>query len=184
MNLLTLWLNLFQDDHKTSHCSTGVFFIHIQCFLMCILFYVSFIWIHVYAFTIFPSYICGSVFESGAVRPPYYCTSTCFRSFCTWCANCVVWKPKKKIVVSPGGQELAKSEYKVLYRDRRVTSWVDAHVTSKVDSTINSLSLCPFPGHFLTTCFVGQVRRFVYLTKHQQFRSYLNYTVINLVGIR
>jgi len=37
---------------KTKDCSTCVFFIHAPCFLMCILFYVSVIWLRVYAFAI------------------------------------------------------------------------------------------------------------------------------------
>jgi len=38
--------------------------IHASCFLMCILFYVSFVWLHVYA--IFPWSICKSAFDTGA----------------------------------------------------------------------------------------------------------------------
>ena len=39
---------------------------------------------------------CGSAFEPGASRLPYYCTSTCVRSSCNWRASCVDSKPKKK----------------------------------------------------------------------------------------
>jgi len=37
-----------------------VFFIHAPCFLMCFLFYVSFIWLHVYAFVIHSMVHCWS----------------------------------------------------------------------------------------------------------------------------
>jgi hypothetical protein len=80
---------------KINYCSTCVFFIHAPCFLMCILFYVSFIWLHVYAFAIHSMVHCGSAFEPGASGLPYYCTSICVRSCCTWRATCVNSKPKK-----------------------------------------------------------------------------------------
>ena len=41
-------------NKKTDYCSTCVYFIPAPCFLMCIRFYVSFIWLHVYAFAIYP----------------------------------------------------------------------------------------------------------------------------------
>ena len=39
---------------------------------------------------------CGSAFEPGASGLPYYCTSICVRSWCTWRASCVDSKPYKK----------------------------------------------------------------------------------------
>ena len=40
---------------------------------------------------------CGSAFEPGASGLPYYCTSTCVRSWCNWRAGCVDSnRPKKK----------------------------------------------------------------------------------------
>ena len=39
---------------------------------------------------------CRSAFEPGASRLPYYCTSICMRSCCTWRASCVDSKPKKR----------------------------------------------------------------------------------------
>ena len=66
------------------------------CFLMCILFYYSFIWLHVYAFAITSMVHCGSAFEPGASGLPYYCTSICVRSCCNWRASCVDSKPKKR----------------------------------------------------------------------------------------
>jgi len=59
---------------KNNCCFTCVFFIHVPCFFMCILFYFSFIWLHVYAFVINSMVHCGSAFEPGASRLPYYCT--------------------------------------------------------------------------------------------------------------
>jgi len=51
-----------------------------------------------------------------------------------------------------------------------------AHATSEGDSTIDSLSLCPL--HSLATCFKYQVRRFLRMTNHQKFGSYLNYATV------
>jgi len=39
-------------------------------------------------------HLSGSAFEPGASGLPYYCTSTCARSCCTWRATCVDSKPK------------------------------------------------------------------------------------------
>ena len=58
-------------------------------FLMCILFYSSFIRLYVCAFAILPMVHCGSAFEPGASGLPYSCTRH---------ASCVDSKPKKKIV--------------------------------------------------------------------------------------
>jgi len=69
---------------------------HAPCFLMCILFYVFFIWLHVYAFAIHSMVHCGSAFEPGASGLPYYCTSVCVRPCCTGRTSCVDSKPKKK----------------------------------------------------------------------------------------
>ena len=66
------------------------------CFLMCIPFYCTFIRLHVYAFAINSMVHCGSAFEPGASGIPYYCTSICVRSCCTWHASCMDSKPKKK----------------------------------------------------------------------------------------
>ena len=76
---------------------TYVFFIHAPCFLMCILFYVSFIWIHVYAFALHFMVYCGSAFEPGSSGLSYYCTSICVHSWCNWRASCVDSKPKKNM---------------------------------------------------------------------------------------
>ena len=45
---------------------------------------------------------CGSTFEPGASRLPYYCASICVRSWCNWRASSVDSKtkqPKKKMVL-------------------------------------------------------------------------------------
>jgi len=73
-----------------------VFFISALCFLMCIMFLVVLIWIHVYAFAIHFMFHCGSAFEPGASGLPYYCTSICVRSCCNWDASCVDSTTKKK----------------------------------------------------------------------------------------
>jgi len=39
---------------------------------------------------------CGGFFEPGASGLPYYCTSICVCSWCTWHPKCVDSKPKKK----------------------------------------------------------------------------------------
>ena len=72
-----------------------MFFRHVPCFLMCILFYFTLFWLHAYAFAIHSMVHCGSAFEPGAVRLPYYCTSICVRSCCTWRASCVDSKTKQ-----------------------------------------------------------------------------------------
>ena len=43
-----------------------MFFIHVPCISMCIVFYFSFIWLHVYAFAINSMVHCGSAFEPNA----------------------------------------------------------------------------------------------------------------------
>ena len=42
---------------------------------------------------------CGSDFKPGASGLPYYCTSTCVRSCCTWRATCVATKQNQKYSV-------------------------------------------------------------------------------------
>ena len=73
-----------------------MFFIHVPCFLMFMVFCVSFVWLHVYAFAMLFMVHCGSAFEPGASGLPYYCTSTCTRSGCTRRASCVDLNPPKK----------------------------------------------------------------------------------------
>ena len=71
---------------------------------MCLLLYFSFVCISAYANVYFKTTItkhenntnCGSVFEPGAPGLPYYFTSTCVRSCCTWRASCVDSKQNKK----------------------------------------------------------------------------------------
>ena len=53
---------------------TKKIFIHVPCFLMCIMFYFSFIWLHVYAFPIHSMVHDWNAFEPGASELPYYCT--------------------------------------------------------------------------------------------------------------
>ena len=48
------------------------------------------------AFAIHPMVHCESAFEPGAPGLPYYFTSTCVRSCCTWRASCVDSKQNKK----------------------------------------------------------------------------------------
>ena len=73
-----------------------MFFRHVPCFLRCFLLYFSFFRLHAYAFAIHSVVHCGSTFEPGAVRLPYYCTSICVRSWCTGLASCVDSKQKQK----------------------------------------------------------------------------------------
>ena len=65
------------------------------CFLICYLFYVSFICIRVYAFAIHFMVNCGSAFEPGTSGLPYYCTSICVRSWFDRRATCVDSKKEK-----------------------------------------------------------------------------------------
>jgi len=73
-----------------------VWFFSTPCFLMCMMFSILFIWIHVYAFAIHFMVHCGSTFEPGASWLPYYCTSICVRSWCNWRASCADSTTTKK----------------------------------------------------------------------------------------
>ena len=53
-------INKYDYLLKIHHCSTCVFFIHLLCFLMFILFYFSFIRLHVCAFAIHFMVYCGA----------------------------------------------------------------------------------------------------------------------------
>jgi len=70
---------------------------------MCILLYVSFIWLHVYAFAIHSMVHCGSAFESGAFELPWYCASICACSCCTWRATVWIQKQNNKLC---GGKKI------------------------------------------------------------------------------
>jgi len=87
-------INKYDDLSKINYCSTCVFFIHVPCFLMRII-YFSFIRLHAYAFSIHSMVHCGSAFEPGTSGLPYYCTSICVRSWCNWRASCVDSKKEK-----------------------------------------------------------------------------------------
>jgi len=67
-------INKYDCWQKNSYCSTCVFFIHDQCFFLCILFHFSFIWLYVYSFAINSMVHCRSAFEQGASGISYYCT--------------------------------------------------------------------------------------------------------------
>ena len=69
-----------------------MFFIHAPCFLICILFYVSFIWLHVYAFAIYPMVHCG-VLSSQALlgflitAPPPVLVPVVLGALAVWIGN-------------------------------------------------------------------------------------------------
>jgi len=84
------------NNNNSNYCFTCVFLIHAPCFLMCMMFYVSFIWIHVYAFAIHFMVHCGSAFEPGASGLPYYCASICVCSWCKWRASLWIQNPPPK----------------------------------------------------------------------------------------
>ena len=71
---------------------------------------------------------CGSAFEPGASRLPYYCTSISVRSWCNWRASCVDSKPKTKTPLTrtpPAGSLVGPQEelrYPSAYTPREVTS--------------------------------------------------------------
>ena len=88
---------------------------------MCMAFYVSFIWLHVYAFAILPMVHCGSAFEPGASGLPYYCTSTCAHSGCTWRASCVDSQPKIKKNIDPGSYTCVLSKSRT-WQVKKLTS--------------------------------------------------------------
>ena len=83
--------------------------IHVQvpCFLICILFYFSFIWLRVYAFVIDSMVQCGSACEPGASGLPYYCTPpVCIPDVI---GTLAVWRQntKKKLCKKSGGPSQA-----------------------------------------------------------------------------
>jgi len=67
------------------HCCFGcVLSIHVACLRMCVLFYFSFVCLHVCANAFKFKVYCGSAFEPGASRLPYYCTPpVCVPEDCT-----------------------------------------------------------------------------------------------------
>ena len=81
-------------------------FIRIACLWMCVLFYFSFVCLHVCAYAFKFKVHCGSAFEPGVSGLPYYCTPPV-------CVSAVigalaVWRPnnkKKKRVLHPNIQE-------------------------------------------------------------------------------
>jgi len=67
---------------------------------MCVVFYVSVIWINVYAFAILSMVHCGSAFEPGASGLPFYCTPpVCVPAVLG--ALALWWHKKKKRVLNP-----------------------------------------------------------------------------------
>jgi len=63
-----------KSKYKINYYPRCVMFIHVACLWMCVLFYFSFECLHVCAYAFKFKVHCGSAFESGASRLPYYCT--------------------------------------------------------------------------------------------------------------
>ena len=74
--------------------------LRIPCFLMCVLFCFSFIWLHVYAFAFESKVHCGS-----ASARRFWASSilhtTCARSWCNWSASCVAAKQNTQEIILP-----------------------------------------------------------------------------------
>jgi len=63
-----------KSKYKINHCSGRVMFIHVVWLWMCVLFYFSLVCLHVCAYAFKFKVHCGSSFEPGASRLPYYFT--------------------------------------------------------------------------------------------------------------
>jgi len=63
-----------ESKYKINYCPGCVMFIHVACVWMCVLFYFSFVCLHVCANTFKFKVHCGSAFEPGASGLPHYCT--------------------------------------------------------------------------------------------------------------
>jgi len=101
---------------------------------MCILFYVSFIWLHVYAFSIHPLVHCGSAFEPGASGRPYYCTSICVYSWCNWHASLrIPDQTKKKTYTTLGDISNAVSKLK----DEEMTLKIQYAITKAITKQLS-----------------------------------------------
>jgi len=90
------------DEYKISHCFGCLLSIPVACLCMCVLFYFYFVCLHVCAYAFKSRVHCGSAFEPGASRLPYYYISICVYSWCNGRASCVDSKPKKKKKVLKG----------------------------------------------------------------------------------
>ena len=120
-------INKYDYLSKINYCSTCVLFKHVLCFFMCILFYVFFIWLHVYAFAIHSMVHYGSAFQPGASGLPYYCASTWARSFPAVLGALAVWIQNQKtnqVWVSP--PEKKERMRRVQLRSRKNRSLLDA----------------------------------------------------------
>jgi len=62
------------SKYKINCCPGCVMFIHVAFFWMCVLFYISFVCLHVCAYAFKFKVHCGSAFEPGASGLPHYCT--------------------------------------------------------------------------------------------------------------
>ena len=86
-----------QDSIQIKYCVGCVFSIHVACWWICVLFYVSCVCLHVCAYAVKSKVHCGSAFEPGASGLPYYFTPPLF--FPDVIGGLAVWRhnnPKKK----------------------------------------------------------------------------------------
>ena len=63
-----------KEKFKIYCCLVCVMVIHVACLWMCVLFYFSFVCLHVCAYASKFKFHCGSAIETGASGLPYYCT--------------------------------------------------------------------------------------------------------------
>jgi len=66
--------SIHKSNYKINYYPGCVIFKHVACFWMCVLFYVSFVCLHVCAYAFKIKVHCWSAFEPGASVLPCYCT--------------------------------------------------------------------------------------------------------------
>ena len=115
----------------------------------CVLFYFSFIWLHVFAFAFKSNVHCGSALESGASELPYYCTPlVCVPAVIGALA---VWQQNIKYKKMGGVHFNFLLPPKALLHWHR-TDW--ASLAAPLDLLINKTSLRSFRGRIIdfVTC--------------------------------
>jgi len=66
--------SIHKSKYKINYYPECMMSIHVACLWMCVLFYISFVCLHVCAYASKFKVHCGSAFEPGTSRLPHYCT--------------------------------------------------------------------------------------------------------------
>ena len=83
------------SKYKINYCPGCVMFIDVACFLMCVLFYFSFVCLHVFAYAIVQGPL-QECLRAARFRASLLVHTTCVRSCCNWRSNCVATKQNQK----------------------------------------------------------------------------------------